>query len=250
MESLAINIEYWTLPDGTITGIEPEGIDEFRSELQKHYVSLVRGHSGARGGGLYDLVVNVSSTITIRDVASAILGGIAYDLVKSGTHSLFLRPLVSAIKKLKERNKNKHQKIEVDEFRFTFQDADIIVKNIGTENFFENLEKIFVQLSKSIEALKGASTQEYPYVFHIPLFEDPEQKICRYRSPLDVDEMVENISSEDYLKFWGVRYNLEGKIRVFDVKNRLIIDSSYMTQNEFWRASEIECGAYGTFFRL
>ncbi len=240
MESLAINIEYWTLPDGTLTGMEPEGIDEFRSELQEHYVSLVRSHSGACGGGLYDLIINVTSTITLRDLASAILGGIAYDIVKSGTHSLVLRPLISAINKLKERNKDKHQKIEVDEFRFTFQDTDIIVKNIGTDDFFENLEKIFIQLSKSIDSLKGVATQEYPYIIHVPLFEDPEQKICRFRSPLDVDEMVENITNDDYLKLWGVRYNLEGKVRVFDVKNELLIDNSYMTQDEFCRASEIE----------
>jgi len=240
MELLAIKIEYWTLPDGTITGMEPEGIDEFRSELQENYVSLVRGHSGACGGGLYDLIINVTSTITLRDLASAILGGIAYDLVKSGTHSLVLRPLISAIKRLKERNQNINQKIEVDEFRFTFQDADIIVKNIGTNNFFENLEKIFIQLSKSIDSLKEVDTQEYPHAIHIPLFEDPEQKTCRFRSPLDVDEMVVNITNDDYLKLWGVRYNLEGKVRVYDVKNELLIDSSYMTQDEYWRASIIE----------
>ena len=73
MEPLAIKIEYWTLPDGSPSGMEPEGIDEFRNELQEHYVSLVRGHSGACGGGLYDLIVHITSSITLRDVASAIL---------------------------------------------------------------------------------------------------------------------------------------------------------------------------------
>ena len=100
-------------------------------------------------------------------------------------------------------------------------------------------KKIFVQLSKSIESLKG-KTQEYPYVIHIPLFEDPEQKICRFRSLLDVDETIESITNESYLKLWGVRYNLEGKIRVFDVKNNLLIDSHYMTQDEYWKAADKE----------
>ncbi|WP_428740005.1 hypothetical protein [Sulfurimonas sp.] len=90
MEPIAIKIDYWTLPDGSPTGEQPDGLDEFRTELQNNYVSLVRGQSGECGGGLYDLVVQVTSSITIRDVASAILGGIAYDLVKSGTQSFVL----------------------------------------------------------------------------------------------------------------------------------------------------------------
>ena len=239
MEPIALKIEYWTLPDGSPTGIEPDGIDEFRNKLQEHYVSLVRGHSGACGGGLYDLIIQVTSSITIRDVSSAILGGIAYDLVKSGTKSLILRPLISAIETLREQNKEDLKKIEVDEFIFTFQDADIVVKNIGTGSFFEELEKIFKQLSISIDSLKGHA-QEMPYVIHIPLFEDPEQKLCRFRSLLDVDETIEGITNDNYLQFWGVRYNLEGKVRVFDVKNNLLIDSSYMTQEEYWEAEERE----------
>ena len=138
MEPIALKIEYWTLPDGSPTGIEPDGIDEFRNKLQEHYVSLVRGHSGACGGGLYDLIIQVTSSITIRDVSSAILGGIAYDLVKSGTKSLILRPLISAIETLREQNKEDLKKIEVDEFIFTCQDADIVVKNIGNETFHFN----------------------------------------------------------------------------------------------------------------
>ena len=239
MEPLALKIEYWTLPNGSPTGMEPDGIDEFRKELQEHYVSLVRGHSGACGGGLYDLIVHITSSITLRDVASAMIGGVAYDLVKSGTQSLILRPLVSAIEKLRERNKENLQKIDVDEFRFSFQDADIVVKNIAAGSFFEELERIFKQLSNCIDSLKG-NTQEMPYVIHIPIFEDPDQKLCRFRSLLDADETIVDITNDNYLQFWGVRYNLEGKIRVFDVKNKLLIDASYMTQEEYWKAAEKE----------
>ena len=239
MEPIALKIEYCPLPDGSPTGLEPDGIDEFRSELQTHYVSLVRGQSGECGGGLYDMVVHVTSSITLRDVVSAILGGIAYDLVKTGTQSFILRPLISTIEKLKERNKKNHQKIDIDEFRFSFQDADIVVKNISVESFFEELEKVFKQLSNCLDTLRG-NTQEMPYIIHIPVFEDPDQKICRFRSLLDVDETIEEITSDSYLQYWGVRYNLEGKIRVFDVKKKLLIDSRYMTQDEYWKAAEKE----------
>lgn len=84
MEPIAIKIEYWTLPDGSPTGQEPEGVEEFRSDLKNVYAFFVRGQSGACGGGLYEFVVTVTSSITLRDVASAILGGVAYDLAIRG----------------------------------------------------------------------------------------------------------------------------------------------------------------------
>ncbi len=96
---------------------------------------------------------------------------------------------------------------------------------------------MFIQISNSIDSLKG-ETGEMPYIIHVPVFEDREKKVCRFRSKLDVDETIQSMSNEDYLKLWGVRYNLEGKIRVFDVKKNLLIDSHYLTQEEYWEETE------------
>ena len=237
MEPMAIRIDYWTYPDGSPTGEEPEGIEEFRSDLQETYVSFVRGQSGALGGGLYEFVVQVTSSISLRDFVNLILGGIAYDLVKSGTHSLILRPLIAAIKKLKSRNKKKN--IEVDELRFSFQDADIIVKKVATRSIFDDLERVFKAVAESYESMKG-QTGEPPYEIHIPVFEDPHPRFCRYRSLLDVDETIQEVSANSYLHLWGARYNLEGQIRVFDVQRQILIDERYMTQEEYWEAWERE----------
>jgi hypothetical protein len=237
VESIAIKVEYWTLPDGSPTGEEPEGIEEFRSDLQDVYVSLVRGQSGACGGGLYEFVVHVTTSITLRDVANIILGGIAYDLVKTGTHSFILRPLIAAFEKLKARNQKRN--IDINELRFSFQDADIIVKKIGTQPLFEDLGRIFRALAESFESMKG-QTGESPYLIHIPIFEDPDHRFCRFRTLLDVDETIQGVTSDSYLHFWGARYNLEGQIRVFDVHRRLLIDARYMTQDEYWEAWDRE----------
>lgn len=233
MEPIAIKIEYWTLPDGSPTGEEPEGIDDFRSDLQDAYASLVKGQSGDCGGGLYELAVSVTTSITFRDVASAILGGVAYDLVKSGTRSFFLRPLIVGVEKLKSRNQKRS--IEVGELRFSFQDADITVKKVSPRPIFDDLGGIFKALAERFESMKGR-TGETPYAIHIPVFEDPDARFCRFRSLLDVDETIQGLSSDSYLKYWGVRYNLEGQIRVFDVQRGLLIDANYMTQDEYWEA--------------
>lgn len=236
-EPIALRIDYWTLPDGSPTGVEPEGIDEFRLDLQDVYVSLVRGQSGAAGGGLYDLMVHVTSSISLRDVVSLILGGIAYDLIKSGANSFVLKPLITAIEKLKSRNKKRD--IEVDELTFSFQDADIIVKKIGKQPLYDDLGRIFKVLAENFEYMKG-QTGEPPYAIHIPVFEDPNPRFSRFRALLDVDETIQGITTDSYFQYWGVRYNLEGQIRVFDVQRRLLIDATYMTQKEYWEAWERE----------
>jgi hypothetical protein len=231
MEPIAVRINYWTLPNGSPTGEEPEGIEEFRGDLENTYVSLVKGQSGACGGGLYEFVIHITTSITIRDVANIILGGVAYDLVKSGTRSLVLRPLITAFEKLRSRNKDRH--IDVDELRFSFQDADVVVKKVSSRSIFDDLGGIFRALAEHFESLKG-QTGELPYLIHIPIFEDPDARFCRFRSLLDVDETIQGVTSESYLKYWGARYNLESQIRVFDVQRRLLIDARYMTQEEYW----------------
>jgi hypothetical protein len=237
MEPIAVRIDYWTLPDGSPTGVEPEGIDEFRSDLQNVYVSLVRGQPGACGGGLYDLMVQVTSSISLRDVMNLILGGVAYDLIKSGTKSFVLKPLITAIDNLKSINKPRN--IEVDELTFSFQDAEIIVKKIGKQPLSDDLERIFKTLAENFEYMKGHSG-ELPYAIHVPVFEEPNPRFSRFRAMLDVDETIEDITTDSYFKYWGVRYNLEGQIRVFNVKQRLLIDARYMTQKEYWEAWEEE----------
>lgn len=237
MEPISVRVDYWTYPNGSLSGEEPEGIEKFRSELQETYVSLVKGQSGALGGGLYDLVVQVTSSISLRDFVDIILGGVAYDLVKGGAHSFILRPLIAAIKKLKAKNKDKN--IEVDELKFFFQDTDIILKKVTTKSLFDDLEQIVKTVAKNYEAIKGP-TGEPPYEIHIPVFEDPSPRFCRYRSLLDVDETIEDVTADSYLRLWGTRYNLEGQIRVFDVQKQILINERYMTQDEYWQACELE----------
>jgi hypothetical protein len=237
MESVAVRIDYLTFPDGSPTGVEPEGIDEFRNDMQDVYVSLVRGQSGACGGGLYDLLVHVTSNISLRDVINVIMSGVAYDLIKSGTHSFVLRPLITALEKLK--SKNTKNNLTIDELKFTFQDSDIIIKKIGTQSLFDDLENIFKALAVNYEFMKDRSGAS-PYTIHIPIFEDPNPRFSRFRALLDYDETIEDVTTDSYLQFWGVRYHHEGQTRVFDVHQKLLIDASYMTQDEYLKAWERE----------
>jgi len=234
---MAIKIDYVASPDEGRFDVAPEGIEEFRRDLEEAYVSLVRSHPGVRGGGWYQFLIQVTSNITLRDIANLILSGIAYDLLKSGASSFVLRPLLNAYEKLKERNTR--IQFGVDEISFLFQDTDIMIKKIGTQSLRWDIDQIFTTLAKDIEFLTRPSG-ELPYVIHIPVFEDPKPRFCRFRSMLDVDETIQGITSPSYFQYWGIRYSRAGKICVFDVQRQLILDEKYMTQSEYWTTWEKE----------
>ena len=234
MEPISIKIEYWTYPDGTMTGVEPTGIEDFRSKLQNNYVSFVKGTSG-ECGGLYDLVIHITSSISLRDVVSAILGGVAYDLVKLGTRSLVLRPFVEAIKELKEKNKKEH--LEIETITFSFQDAEIIIKNLQDVPAIDSLGDIFAKLASSYDSLIGRNS-ETPYAIHIPILNDKDCSFCKFRSPLEYDETLVPFKANDYLKYWGIIYNLETQCSVYDAESKLMLNMPFLTEEEYWREEE------------
>lgn len=237
MEPISVRVDYWTLPDRSESGKEPEGIEQFRNELRSQYASLVRGRSGACGGGLYDLAVQVVSEISLRDVMGVIAGGVAYDLVKAGTQSFFVRPIFEALRRLK--SKNRERNVDLDELTLSFRDTDIFIKRVDSHSIHDILEDVFKLMAENMETLTRGG-REIPYAIHIPIVEDSDNETTRFRSLLDVDETIRDINQSTYFGYWGVRYNLAGSIKIFDVKRKFIIDETYMTQAEYWSAKHRE----------
>jgi hypothetical protein len=80
---------------------------------------------------------------------------------------------------------------------------------------------------------------EMPFFISIPIVEDPaEDRLCRFREFLDVDENVDDISAERYLGLWGLRYDFANASRVYDVQNQLLLDVGFCTQAEYWQQWE------------
>ncbi|MEH6445260.1 MAG: hypothetical protein V7784_15300 [Oceanospirillaceae bacterium] len=231
MEPISIKIEYWTYPDGTQTGVEPNGIVEFRSVLNENYASLVKGTSG-ECGGLYSLAIEIVSNIVFSDIANLIVGGVAYDTIKSGTSSFFIRPFLDALSKLVESNKD--NSLDIENITFIFQDTKIYIYNLRGYPAIDYLKQIFSKLSMSYSKLIRPSG-ECPYEIHIPTLDDKECSFGRFRVPLDVDESIEKFENIDYLKYWGAVYNLEIGKRVFDVASQFLIDENFLTLDEYDR---------------
>lgn len=232
---VAVNIEYWAYQENNSL-VEPAGMAEFIHDLEQNYVARVRGRPGDLGGGLYELTIHVIASISVGDVVRLIADGIAFDLLKVGAKSFVFRPLFEAFRKLKDRSKEPTA-VDVYEVQFIFNDTKITVSKLPGGSAFESLGDIFQALVQNFQSLK-ANGNEPPYEIHIPVFEDPSGEICRFRQLLDVDETIENTSQTNYLKFWGVRYDFSRAIRVFDVERKLLIDSPYLTIEEYWKAWE------------
>src|ERR1700688_2801922 len=94
---MAVRIDYWAAQKGARELHDLEGIDEFREQLEANYVAVVRGRPGDRGG-LYNLSIEIVSTLALQHVVRLLLDGIAFDLIKEGAKTFVLRPLLAAYK--------------------------------------------------------------------------------------------------------------------------------------------------------
>lgn len=234
-QSLAINIGYWAVQEEKNGLWQLEGIAEFEDDLSQNYVSRVHGRPGCLGGGLYEFAIQIIANISVHDVVKLIADGIAFDLLKSGTKSFVLRPFLAAYEKLKVRNVER--KVDIHEIKFMFNDAEIVVSKICDGSIYESLGAIFQVLAEDFAHLRNGNN-EYPYLIQIPVFEDPEKRLCKFRVLLDVDETIPKVTNADYLGFWGVYYDFERTARVFDVKRKFLIDSDFLMLDRYWQEWE------------
>lgn len=232
---LAINIDYWAVQEGKNDLWQLTGIAEFQNDLSQEYVCRVHGRPGDLGGGLYEFAIQIIANISIQDVVKLIADGIAFDLLKSGTKSFVLRPFLVAYEKLKARNVDRE--VDIHEIRFMFNDAEVVITKLSDNSIYDSLGAVFQTLTQDFACLRN-SEGEYPYTIQIPVFEDPEKRLCRFRVLLDVDETIERVTSADYLGYWGIYYDFQRTSRVFDVKRKLLIDSDFLTLDRYWQEWE------------
>ncbi|CBE69965.1 MAG: hypothetical protein F9K13_07600 [Candidatus Methylomirabilis oxygeniifera] len=229
---LSLQVEYWAIQEGPDRLLELDGIREFQSELDAHYVARVRSRPGDLGGGLYEFAVHALSNISIHDVLKLVADGVAFDLLKSGARSFVLRPFLAAYKKL--RSQNPERNVDISELHLTFADAEVVITKICSDSIYESLGQIFQTLGQCYPLLRNGRG-EYPYSIQVPVFQDPEQRLCRFRVLLDVDETIRGVTTADYLGYWGVTYDYERTFRVFDVRRRLLIDSDFLSNARYWQ---------------
>lgn len=241
--TIAVTIDYWAIQEGKDGLVQLSGIEEFQHEISQSYISRVHGRPGDLGGGLYEFAVQIITNLTLGDVMALAGSGIAYDILKSGTNQFILQPLLQSYSKLKAKNSDLN--LDINEIKFIFKDTEIIIKKICNNSVYDCLGDIFRMLAESYIDLKNQNG-EYPYSIQVPVFEDPEKKICKFRVLLDFDEPITNVKRDDYFGYWGLCYDYERACRVFDVKRKLLIDSVFFTSDLYWNAFESHTKSQGS----
>ena len=108
------------------------------------------------------------------------------------------------------------------------------IQRLSDNSIFSQLEKILATFAVHYDSLCLASGEK-PFEVHIPVFEDQnEDRLCRFRVLLDVDETIRNIAPSDYFKFWGLWYDYSGAFRVYDLERRLLLDTEFYTLDRYW----------------
>jgi hypothetical protein len=230
----AITVRCW------IGGTKLNGEDEFRTELADNYaVSVVQSRPAGLGGGLYQLLVEWVSRLTLADAIKILLEGAAYDVFKSGADAFCIRPFVKAYKQFKEHNANR--RVGIDRLRFVFQDISISVEEIPNTDVLEELDRILLAVGRNLETL--LANQAKLFEIHIPVFEDAKSGFsCKFRTLISEDETIDikSISAKHYLEFWGLEYYPEfSKSEVFDVQNEIVFHETFCTEKEYWAEWEL-----------
>lgn len=228
----SVVVRYWISTDHPRDFPDLQGIDDFRNELSESYISVVRGRpSGA--GGLVSLVIEIVCSFSLPHIARIILEGAVYDLIKEGSRSFVLRPLIAAYKRLKE--KNRERLTGVREIRIEFQDCQLVIHEVSTDTVVDNLEGILSAVAQNCDRL-ALENGEFPVEIHVPVVEDPDdERPCRFRVIAHVDETIRGTTPGAYTAYWGVAYDRERAVKVYDVGCGRLIDERFNTVEEYWQ---------------
>lgn len=230
----AVKVKYWISANSIDQrkNLDLIGVDDFRRELAADYISVVQRRP-AGAGGVTHLYVELISSLSLSHVAQMLLDGIAFDLIKRGTESFVLRPLLAAYEKFRDRNKKDHF-VDIGELEIQFQDSLLVIHEISSDSIVGQLENILLTLARNYQRFV-LRDGEAPFAIHIPVFEDPdEDRPCRFRVIGDIDETIRSSGPEDYLKFWGLEYDVSDDRRVFDVSRELLLDEEFWTLDRYW----------------
>ncbi len=218
--SKSIKIEYWTYPEGK----DFEGIEEFVNEIDKHYFLMVsKKRTDALGGGLYDLIIEISEDISLLELAKS--------YVEDGI-KLYIgyqaKEIYNSIKSLFD--KNKELKPSVQQISVQFKDCKVIFYEVyknGIEENFEEAISVIINFAAANKKLFKKITE-----IHLPVFNHKDYyNICNYRVKLNVDENILDFVKEDYHNFWGIR--TKKKYYVYNVKNNKLKRKKFYSQENY-----------------
>jgi len=201
---------------------EIAGIEEFRNELNKHYLIQLKPRyipAFSEGGETWITVfVNSNFFDFAKDV---IVYGLAWDLLKKGTTQYFFKPLFSALKKLEKANSRSYR-LRIQSLKFQFDDIDIIIGGVEPHRIVI-ISKIFTELIKRKESIEKKIMLKISKI-ETPIFHNPSIDKKGY-SPFLLDTSCGQ-PVESYFIMWKIWFNQNRDCYVYDL-NDLTYSNAY-----------------------
>ena len=229
MENMTIKVLYWAEQvDDKIH--EPSGIEEFKGKLSENYISVVHGRPGDLGG-IDELIIEIISSMSLKEVVNAILMSATYDMIKQGTKSFVLKPFMDAYKSLKDSNSE--TELDIYNIQFTFEDSIIKLYKITDNSIYSSIGLVFNLLAKNYDRII-LSNGEKPFEIFVPVFEDPDPLYKnKYRLKYNVDETITDFNADAYAKFWGLYYDYSRCFKTYDLQGQVLIDKGEFIEDGF-----------------
>jgi hypothetical protein len=230
MSMTTIKILYWAEQEGNdLHG--PIAIDEFKKSLSVNYNTVVHGRPGELGGGINELIIEIITSMSLKDVANSILLSATYDIVKQGSKSFIIKPFMDAYKAL--RDVNDEAEVDIYSMQFTFEDSVVKIYKISKDSIYASIGMVLNNLSKNYDKLVLINGEK-PFEIYVPVFKDPSPEYSDiYRLKYNVDETIENFSIDDYAKFWGLYYDYSRTFKTYDLQNQILIDKGQFFEDRF-----------------
>jgi hypothetical protein len=215
-----VEIKYWTYPDGK----DFNGIEDFIGEIDRdYYLEVTKKRTDALGGGLYDLIIEISEDLTLLELAKSYME----DGVKLYV-GYNIKRIYESVKKLFEKNPEVHPSVE--QIKIKFKDCTIFFYEVyqnGIEEAFDEFVQILIYLALN-KKKKFKKIKE----IHTPIYNHPDSNnLCDYRVKLEYDEIITEFKKDDYLKFWGIKF--KKRKMVYDVENGKFLKEKFYTQKAY-----------------
>lgn len=181
-------------------------------ELRKDYVVKYRLDGRPQANGVVDAIIEIVINATLQDWLLWAGGNIFWNVIQKGFKNLFLTPLVNIFNSL-ELNAC----WDYTHVKFTFEDTTVVVK--GYSNVFTTKVALIMNLLfKHFDNLRHPELGT-PESIIIPITYDDENGVY--------NNYPDDCYDEAYSEFWGISYCLDTDRRIYDVRNKVLIDNSW-----------------------
>lgn len=206
MNDLFISMEY--------NDREFEGIEEFKSELEKEYQFQLRPKwiPACSEGAEFWMTIFVNSELA-KFLVSAVVGGIAWDLIKVGAKNYVFTPFFKALENLNTKNEKNWGGLSILKFKFQFDDCEIYVGGLN-KNFTSIMSSVFNEISKKKPRFEKEVGQEIIKI-ELPIEVDECEGIDK-RYKYTIDTFNEDYTIKAYLKLWKLTFTTDFPIMLYD----------------------------------